>query len=153
MVGCCLETVTEVHQAFLRLNSSSQLPTGKLGTHSIRKGAATFASRNGIPRDWIQQRVGGEDTTPRIMVKLSKRPPDLHVLWREYEFGLKDGQKPAREYTSIERGANKASYCCRKKFWDLVDLLIGRGSDSDTAIDRIYGVYGKSSTVTKILTS
>lgn len=30
--------------------------TGKLGTHSIRKGAATFASRNGIPRDWIQQR-------------------------------------------------------------------------------------------------
>jgi len=90
-------------------------------------------------------------TTPRIMVKLSKRPPDLHVLWREYEFGLKDGQKPAREYTSIERGANKVSYCRRKKFWDLVDLLIRRGSDSDTAIDRIYGVYGKSSTVTKIL--
>ena len=29
---------------------------GKLGTHSIRKGAATFCSRNGIPRDWIQMR-------------------------------------------------------------------------------------------------
>ena len=32
------------------------IPMGKLGTHSIRKGAATFCSRNGIPRDWIQQR-------------------------------------------------------------------------------------------------
>lgn len=32
------------------------IPTGKLGTHSIRKGAATFASRNGIVRDHIQQR-------------------------------------------------------------------------------------------------
>ncbi len=30
--------------------------TGKLGTHSIRKGAATYASRNGITREWIQQR-------------------------------------------------------------------------------------------------
>ncbi len=28
---------------------------GNLGTHNIHKGAATFASRNGIPREWIQQ--------------------------------------------------------------------------------------------------
>ena len=31
------------------------ITTGKLGTHSIHKGAATFASHNGIPKDWIQQ--------------------------------------------------------------------------------------------------
>jgi hypothetical protein len=64
------------------------------------------------------------------MVKLSNQPPDLYVLWREYEFGLK-GQKRARDYTSAERGANKASFCHRKKFWELVDLLIRRGSNSD----------------------
>lgn len=90
-------------------------------------------------------------TSMRIMVKLSKRPPNLYVLWREYEFGLKDGQKPARDYTSVERGANKVKYCRRKKFWDLVDLLIRRGSDSDTAISKIYAVYGENSTVTKVL--
>jgi hypothetical protein len=85
------------------------------------------------------------------MVKLSDRPPDLYELWREYEFGLAEGRKRARDYTSAERGANKVSFCRRKKFWDLVDLLIRRGSNSDTAIDRIYTVYGKNSNVTKIL--
>ena len=94
---------------------------------------------------------GSTSQIPKIMVKLSNRPPDLYVLWREYEFGLTEGQKRARDYTSAERGANKASFCRRKKFWDLVDLLIRRGSDSDTAIDRIYTVYGKNSNVTKIL--
>ena len=29
---------------------------GKLGTHSIRKGAATYASRNGLLKDWISKR-------------------------------------------------------------------------------------------------
>jgi len=29
---------------------------GKLGTHSMRKGPATFASRFGMPKDWIKQR-------------------------------------------------------------------------------------------------
>ena len=29
---------------------------GKLGTHSMRKGPATFASRFGMPKDWINQR-------------------------------------------------------------------------------------------------
>lgn len=28
---------------------------GKLGTHSIRKGAVTYASRNGITKEWISQ--------------------------------------------------------------------------------------------------
>lgn len=84
------------------------------------------------------------------MVKLSKRPPNLNVLWDEYEFGL-GGKKRARDYTSAERGANKCQYCRRKKFWDLVDLLIRRGSDSDTAIDRIYEVYGRGASVTDVL--
>ena len=34
----------------------SRARPGKLGTHSMRKGPATYASRFGIPKDWINQR-------------------------------------------------------------------------------------------------
>ena len=42
---------------------------------------------------------------------LSKSLKDLYLLWREYEFGL-DGQKPARQFTSVEKG--KVSSICSK---------------------------------------
>lgn len=84
------------------------------------------------------------------MVKLSKTPRDLYILWKEYEFGL-DGQKPAKDYTSAERGANKFIYCRRKKLWNLVELMIRRGATCDAAIDRIYTVYGRYMSVTNIL--
>lgn len=59
MVAGCLEIATGMPLAFSRqyltVNFSSQIAVGKLGTHSIPKGAATFAKCNGIPWDWIQQ--------------------------------------------------------------------------------------------------
>jgi hypothetical protein len=37
-------------------------------------------------------------------VKLSKCPRNLYALWEEYKFGL-NGQKPAKKFTSRERGS------------------------------------------------
>jgi len=82
--------------------------------------------------------------------KLQKYVKNLYLLWKEYEFGL-DGKKPAREFTTYERGQNKCSYSKRKVFWDIVEKLIQRGYTSDTAIDHIYLVYGMKKSNTQIL--
>ena len=84
------------------------------------------------------------------VVRLSKCPRNLYILWQEYEFGF-GGRKPAREFTSEERGANKFAYSRRKVFWELVDKLTRRGYTSDVAIDKIYSVYGRNLPVSTIL--
>lgn len=81
---------------------------------------------------------------------LSKKPRDLFVLWREYEFGL-GNNKAARDFTHRERGLVTVQYSFRNNFWSLVDEMIRRGSTSNTAIDRVYEVYGRNQCVSKIL--
>jgi hypothetical protein len=83
--------------------------------------------------------------------QLSKRPSDLYNLWREYEFGL-GGSKPARTFTAKERGTCKWAYSFRLNFWSLIETMTRRGHTSDTAIDAVYSAYGRSSSVTQILT-
>ena len=87
---------------------------------------------------------------PRPLATLYRSPKSLYDLWQEYQFGL-DGQKPAKEFNSRERGKNKSMYCRRKVFWDVVKNLINAGYTSDTAIDKVYQVYGRSTSVTSIL--
>ena len=82
---------------------------------------------------------------------LMKRPKDLFVLWHEYEFGSTDRVKPAKLFTSAERGRNKFAYSRRKVFWDMVCNMISRGYTSDTAIDKIYLTYGHNLSVSNIL--
>jgi hypothetical protein len=50
-----------------------------------------------------------EPGSTRLGQKLSKRPRDLYVLWREFDAGL-DGGKAVRDFTSSERGANQYAY-------------------------------------------
>ena len=59
-------------------------------------------------------------------VKLMKNPNDLFPVWKEWEFGL-NGTKPAKDFISHERGANKFTYCRRKVFWDAFNPFIARG--------------------------
>ncbi len=82
--------------------------------------------------------------------KLSKNPKDLWTLWKEFEFGI-DGGKAAKDYTSHERGANKCLYSVRKVFWDIVKKMISNGYTSDSAIDRIYLVYGRGKSNSNII--
>ncbi len=87
----------------------------------------------------------------RTVVLLSKLPRDLYYLWQEHEHGV-EGKKPARSFSHKERGGkNKWKYSHRFNFWKAVEHLIQRGYSSDAAIDHIYSVYGRSSSVTAVL--
>ena len=86
-----------------------------------------------------------------VTARLNSCPKTLFDLWNEYEFGT-GLVKPAKLFTSRERGANKYSYSRRKHFGDTVARMIRQGYTSDAAIDRIYEVYGgPSSTVSSVL--
>ena len=82
-------------------------------------------------------------------VKLSRNPKDLYTVWKEWEFGL-NGTKAARDFTIRERGANRFAFSRRKNVWDAVIRMIAHGFTSDTAIDRIYLVYGRKKSVCTI---
>ncbi|KAG1689229.1 hypothetical protein DVH05_002723 [Phytophthora capsici] len=98
----------------------------------------------------IEEVAAPGSTVHQPHASLSKRPRDLFELWREFEFGL-NGEKPAKEFTRSERGANKFAYSRRKVFWDAVAYLVRAGFTSDTAIDKIYAAYGRERPVTAIL--
>ena len=82
---------------------------------------------------------------------LMTRLKDLYVLWHKYEFGSTDRVKPAKLFTSAERGRNKFVYSRRKVFWDMVGNMISRGYTSDAAIDKIYSTYWHQLSVSNIL--
>ena len=81
---------------------------------------------------------------------LSPHPRTLYELWDEYVIGI-GGRKPAREFTSRDRGKLKYKYYRRKKLWDLVSALTRSGLTHHVAIDQIYQVYGRQNSVTTII--
>ena len=83
-------------------------------------------------------------------VNLVNCPNNFYTLWSEYEIGA-GGNKAAKKFTAKERGRVKSKYCRRKKFWVAMERLIGAGADSNTAIRRIYEVYGNNSKVSYVL--
>jgi hypothetical protein len=80
---------------------------------------------------------------------LTKCPMSLFVLWNEWEFGI-GGQKPAKLFSSKERGRVKSAYSLRKPFWVRIGRMIRGGYTASTAVDKIYSVYPGRST-TKVL--
>ena len=84
------------------------------------------------------------------LARLYKHPKTLFDLWKEYQFGL-NGEKPAKEFTLEERGKNKSMYCRRKVFWDVIRSMVRAGHTSHAAIDKVYLVYGRGTSVMKIL--
>ena len=81
---------------------------------------------------------------------LCKCPTSLFILWQEYEFGV-GGRKPAKNFNAQERGRVKFNYCLRKHFWDLMNSMIRHGYTFNVAIDKIYSVYDRRNSATKIL--
>ena len=81
---------------------------------------------------------------------LFKGIKNLYDLWHEYEFGLA-GNKAAKHFTSRERGKCRFMYSRRKVFWDMIQKMINAGHTSDSAVDKVYLVYGRSLAVTYIL--
>jgi hypothetical protein len=85
-----------------------------------------------------------------MMATLMPTPRSLHDLWSEYLHGV-GGRKPARLFSYTERGRSKHRYSRRKIVWDIVSGLVRQGHTSEIAIDKIYGVYGGQTSVTKII--
>jgi hypothetical protein len=81
---------------------------------------------------------------------LSKTPRTLDELWIEFQLGI-GGRKAAKSFTRVERGKCRHTYYRRNVFWTLVCVLIRAGENAQGAIDRIRGVYGESTSVTRIL--
>jgi hypothetical protein len=103
--------------------------------------------------------VGGNDdvlarlqnaASPSETSSLSPIPRNLHILWTEYITGI-GGRKPAMEFSQYERGRVKHKYCRRNVVWTMVDNLVRSGLTCEVAIDRIYGIYGSQTCVTKII--
>ena len=122
---------------------------------NIRRVAIAPARR--INRDNQQNQEDGAEEEPAnaggiepFVSTLSRTPRTLYELWAEYEFGI-GGRKPAREFTSAERGRVKYNYHRRKVVWDVVAALVRAGYSSQVAIDRIYQAYGRHKSVTWII--
>ena len=118
----------------------------KRPTHFVARNTVTDADTvNHIERETL-----AEESREKA-ASLSKCPKNLHVLWQEFELGL-GGRKPAKNFTAQERGGrNKHTYFRRNVFWKRVAEMVRGGIDSKVACDKIYKVYGESSSVTTIL--
>ena len=72
---------------------------------------------------------------------LMARIPTIGMLWQEYQTGI-GRNKPAKSFTSYDRGKNRFVYSRRKIFWDLMVKLIDEGNSATTAMSNIDVVYG-----------
>ena len=82
--------------------------------------------------------------------KLGK-PRTLLMLWHECLYGL-DGNKPASNFTHLERGRVKQKYSRRLNYWTVMVQLCNRGLTDLAAIDllTVRRCYGNNSSVTKL---
>jgi hypothetical protein len=87
---------------------------------------------------------------PTNPATLSPHLRTLHQMWQEYEIGI-GGRKAARLFLAVERGRVKYTYHRRKVLWDAVQFQVLAGHTAELGIDRIYTVYGKNTTVSRII--
>ena len=67
----------------------------------------------------------------------------MYQLWEEFQYGI-GGRKPAKKFTTKERGRVRFLYTRRKVFWDkMKELLKYEGHTYHTAIEELYSIYGK----------
>ena len=86
----------------------------------------------------------------RLETSLSRLPKTLYDLWDEYTVGL-EGRKPAKLYSSTERGRCKYKYTRRRVVWQKIEELVLAGFTSHAAIDMILDHYGKEKSVTQVI--
>jgi hypothetical protein len=91
-----------------------------------------------------------DSITIDLTTNLSSHPRTLLLLWHEYVYGLQ-GNKPTKNFTSIEMGRVKHTYCRRKCFWDVMVKLVNTGFTELMEIDKIRQPYGISLAFTAVL--
>ena len=90
------------------------------------------------------------ETMDRCCARLEKNDHCLYRLWIEYEFEI-GSNKPAKEFTSIERGTCKFVYSLRKVFWNKVSEMVGARWNYTEACNIIKKDYGGGLCATKII--
>lgn len=93
----------------------------------------------------VQTVGGGGRARGDKPAQLSACPKNLYVLWAEYESGI-GGNKAARLFTPVERGAVKFKYCRRRIAWGVIENMVNRSIAADVAIDTIYQECGGPNT-------
>ncbi|KUF75838.1 hypothetical protein AM587_10003726 [Phytophthora nicotianae] len=148
-IGAGRRHTTEVLNEVLRLRRESQRELQKIQA-ILKRIAMQPAFRRNVNTQDIAATPPNPSTHQASTAVLSKRPKDLFELWHEYQIGCGD-LKAAKDFTAIERGANKFAFSRRKVFWDVVASLVRSGFTSDAAIDKVYSVYGRQLSVSSIL--
>jgi len=74
------------------------------------------------------------------LARMYKLPKTLFDLWQEFQFGL-NGEKPKKD----------SMYYKREFFWNVIRSLVWTGHTSQAVIDKVYLVYGRGTSVMKIL--
>jgi len=72
------------------------------------------------------------------------------MLWIEHAHGI-GGDKPAKDFTSVEKGKCKQKHCRRKVFRDVVSALVNAGYGAPVAVDKVYHQHGRDLSVTHVL--
>ena len=103
-----------------------------------------------LPRGGQAGAEGDNNNIVQQQASLSPNPRTLYLLWGEWENGI-GGRKPARDFNSQERGRVKYTFHRQKVFWDKVSEMVRAGWHAMNAIDRIYEVYGRRTSVTSII--
>jgi hypothetical protein len=98
--------------------------------------------------DGNNARNGEEGIDP--LATLSPRPKTLAVLWLEYEHGI-GGRKPAKNFTTAERGRCTKTYYRRNLVWQKINHLVRAGHSYKVASHMLQMQYGANLSVTEII--
>eukprot|EP00956_Cyclotella_meneghiniana_P016518 scaffold26080_cov43-Cyclotella_meneghiniana.AAC.7 len=134
-------------------DETSQEESASISRTSTKAGGTTAQTATGIHAKVVEPlEIGTREgrSGARLLPKLSKCPRTLHDLWKEYVTGF-SGNKAAKDFSKSERGACRFNYTKRNLVWQAIAKMVNRGYSADSAIDKIYDVYGRSTSVTKII--
>jgi hypothetical protein len=90
------------------------------------------------------------DNTYDSTAKLSSCPRNRLLLWKEYLYGL-EGNKAAKNFTSVVRGHVEFKFCRRKCFWEVMVKLYNAGFTDLSSNDKVHQAYVMKLSVSAIL--
>jgi Transcriptional activator of glycolytic enzymes len=126
---------------------------GRFANRLAQTNSGFFAPRRAVPSGGGSGNSSGHNSVVGGIADnaatLSKCPKNLYLLWEEYEFGL-HGRKPAKRFTTRERGQDRFKYNRRKIVWDQISKMIRQGHSYLTAINVLYQIY-RDNSVTDII--
>jgi hypothetical protein len=129
-------TATQFKQVHTNMNQFAASPTRRLGP--TRAGASEASFCHTLNNTY--------DST----AKLSSFPRNLLLLWQDYLYGL-EGNKAAKNFTSVERGRIKFKFCHRKCFWEVMVKLCNAGFTDLSSIDKVHQAHDMKILVSAIL--